>query len=311
MFRFTSFKELIKRNLRTKILSVVCSVVLFIIVKNFEEKEMARVVQIKIVPLPDMAVVGPTEKLTNATIKIHQLFPTWPSEKELMGELHIKEKTVGKFLLQITRECFPNLDKKYEILFEKPYVEVELDHLISKEVPIKPVLQGSLKEELTIDKIKIEPSNILLVGPKKKLKRIKNVTTHPISMSKMTQNINIKTKIAWDSNEFPGISLSNDKINVQIQLSMKKNRKILWSMPIDFVDKKKKIKIECRPKTVNIEIEALPNIIKKISPSDIHAQVELGNLEMGWQDRDVHVLLPKNVSCIRIIPNVVTIKYTP
>lgn len=207
-------------NFWLKFLSLVFSFVLFFIVRTDKETVFEKTVKIKIVTLSNMTVIGSNERYLTASIKIQNAFLSIPpTDNELTGEVDVTNNTVGKINIRVTKENFPHLPKNYFLFIDKPYIEVDLDKVVEKNLEIKPILIGKPLLNYTISKIKIYPKNVLFSGGSRDLEKINFINTVPINIDGIKETLT--TDVLLDVKEKASVKSDIKFVNVVIDVNKK------------------------------------------------------------------------------------------
>ncbi|MEN9529487.1 MAG: hypothetical protein RI932_1360 [Pseudomonadota bacterium] len=174
------------QNLGLKILALGFSLALFLIVRNQQVREFNRIVRVRFQTEQGVIVVGPTERIVNVTLRMPDtLFSRVPSDEELTGDVDLRKERLGKIRVGLSSENFPNLDKRYSLTMQEPWLDVELDRLETKKVTVKAVLQGSPKLGFEISRVTVNPSEVELTGARMALTKIDSISTIPVDVSNL------------------------------------------------------------------------------------------------------------------------------
>jgi len=173
-------------NFGLKILSVGFAVALFLIVRNQQVREFNRTVRVRLQTEQGVIVTGTPERVVNVTLRMPDtLFSRVPTDEELTGEIDLRKERLGKIRVAISGENFSNLDKRYSLTMHEPWLDVELDRLEVKKVPVKAVLQGSPKPGYEVSRVIINPSEIELTGARQSLSKLDSISTIPVDISNL------------------------------------------------------------------------------------------------------------------------------
>jgi YbbR domain-containing protein len=174
------------QNLGLKVLALGFALALFMIVRNQQVREFNRIVRVRFQTEQGVIVVGPTERIVNVTLRMPDtLFSRVPTDEELTGEVDLRKERLGKIRVGLSSENFPNLDKRYALTMQEPWLDVELDRLETKKVTVKAVLQGSPKSGFEISRVTVNPSEVELTGARMALAKIDSISTIPVDISNL------------------------------------------------------------------------------------------------------------------------------
>jgi YbbR domain-containing protein len=178
--------SLITHNPGLKLLSLAFSITLFLIVRSQQVREFNRTVRVQLQTEAGVLIMGPQERIANITLRMpDSLFTRMPSEEELTAQIDLRKEKLGKIRVNLSGENFPNLDKRYSVVVNDPWLDIELDRLIEKQVTVKAVLQGAPRLGYEIHKVVIDPPVIELTGAKQDLQKLESISTIPVDVSNL------------------------------------------------------------------------------------------------------------------------------
>ncbi|WP_397600183.1 hypothetical protein, partial [Silvanigrella sp.] len=132
------FIKLITNNFWLKVLSVLFAIVIFFIVRTDKDLSFEKIARVKLITSPSMIILGQKERTLDVTIKQqNSIFSISPTDMELTGEIEIISETPGRVRVKVSRENFPKLPKQYAMLIERPYIDVDIDKIQEKVLPIQ------------------------------------------------------------------------------------------------------------------------------------------------------------------------------
>jgi len=204
------------QNLGLKILSLGFAGALFLIVRNQQVREFNRIVRVRFQTEQGVIVMGPAERIVNVTLRMPDtLFSRVPSDEELTGEVDLRKERMGKIRVGLSSENFPNLDKRYSLTMQEPWLDVELDRIETKKVTVKAVLQGAPKAGFEISRVTVNPSEVELTGARTALTQIDSISTIPVDISNLgSKDYTAQAGLALDLGS--SFKPSFDKVTVKV-----------------------------------------------------------------------------------------------
>lgn len=303
--------NVIANNFWLKILSIVFAIVIFFIVRTDKDLSFDKVATVKLkTSSSSMIILGSKERSLDVTIRQqNSIFSISPSDNELLGEIDIVNQAPGRIRVKISRDNFPNLPKHYSMIIEKPYIDVEIDKLQEKTLPIQAVLKGNPKSGFIVDQVKVIPAFIKVSGARQQLARTQNIFTMPIIIEGIDKNLITKSNIELEeASDFH----SNEKsVLVSVTLTSKIFYRTFLEIPIKIKNKKLNSHLQLHPKTINVELSSQKDILSQIKSSDIDAYIDTSNLNPGWQDKSITIKLPNNVSIVKMLPDTISVHLNP
>ena len=213
----TTLLRFLTHNFWLKLLSILFAIVLFIVVRTDKEIVFARSVKIKIMTLPHMTVVGGKERTLEASIKVQSsVFALPPSEAELAGKLDVLSALPGHMTFRVSRENFPHLGKKYILFFENPYLDIQLDNLVEKELPIKPVLLGQPEGGYVITGVHLVPDKVTVKGASHEVGPLVALRTLPLQVEGLKSSLVLSTMVDKQGKE--NLVIPKDLVQVHIEV---------------------------------------------------------------------------------------------
>lgn len=300
----TSLWRLIIFNGRLKILSILFSGVIFLMVRTQQVREFPRLAKIHIVTSDSLVVIGSAERVIDVTVRLPEtLFSRQPTDDELVGELDISKVNIGKIRVRLSRENFPLLDKRYQLIISDPWIEIDLDAMQHKKVAVRAVLQGLPKEGLAIESVNVTPEMIEVSGPKRIISRIETLSTSAINIENIDQNFSSLSKIVID--EASSLKLAEEKVNVQVIVGAKKVIRAFHAVPVEINIPGK---FELRPSHVEVEIQGQKEVLDGLKPSDVRAFLDTEEMGAGWQEKRLKLKIPAGTSLVRVSPDSVSVQ---
>lgn len=185
-------------NLMLKLLAFVFALILWFFVMGEQrlEKGFAVPLELKNVPqglvvsseipsLVDVRIAGPRTALLNLapadlriTVDLDGLAPGVTSFKRLDETFSIPR------LLKITR-------------ISPAVVDVRLEKIQTKQVPVRTVFTGLLPENLQIEKIVIRPEKVAVTGAGSELKNISEVVTESIDVAEVQESFSLQVPLNY------------------------------------------------------------------------------------------------------------------
>ncbi len=304
--------KMVINNFWLKVISVVFAIVLFSIVRTDKDMSFEKVAKIKLITAPSMIILGSSERTLDVTIKQqNSLFSVSPTDTELTGEIDILSETPGRVRVKVTKESFPNLPKHYAIFIDRPFIDVDIDKLQEKVIPVQAVLKGEPQPGLTIEKVTVLPSQIKVTGARQELARTQSLFTIPIIIEGIKNTLSTEANVELEDNS--SLNALEKNVKVTVTLSPRKYNRIFRAVPIEFTGASKNIisKLQIRPRVVDIEVSGEKDILKNLDPSDVRVILDTADLETGWQDKRVILKIPDNVTLVKMNPDTISVHLNP
>jgi YbbR domain-containing protein len=286
-----------------KILSLVFSLLLFLIVRTQQVREFSKTARVSIHSAANMIVVGNSERFVDVSVKLPEsLFSRQPSDEELVGEVDLSQEKPGKLRLRLSRDNFPLLDKRYTLTIHEAWFEVELDLLVQKSVSLRALLEGQPREGLEVERVIVNPENVILSGAKKELAKMDFLNTNPINIDGIDKNFSSLARIA--PSEGSSIKVDADKANIQVIVGPRKEQRVFRFVRAESTDPRI---VVLNPESVEVVVQGESSHLQSLSPKDIRVFVDSENFEKGRYNRKVRLKIPSNTSLVRVVPDSVEV----
>lgn len=296
--------KLLSHNGGLKFLSILFSVLLFLILRTQQTRELQRTAKLKINTAENVVLIGSWERPVDVTVRLpNSIFAGVPSESALMGELDLTREKPGKVRVHISRENFPLLDARYGLVIHEQWLDIELDAKVRKKVPVRAVLQGSPADQLIIEKTIVTPDEVEVRGARRELSNLDFLSTMPINVDGISNNMSANAKLSVD--EFSSMKTSSERVDVEIFVGAKLSRRIFENI---LVHANFPGKFKIMPTRIDVEVQGSEQAISKLRTSNIYAYVEPPQKQDEWNRERVLFRLPENVSLVRSAPETVSIK---
>jgi YbbR domain-containing protein len=292
----------VAKNFWLKLVSVCFALVLFLIVRTEQVREFNLTGRVKIVTSKDVVVVGARERAVELQIKLpNALFSVPPSEEQLTGLLDVSEQSVGRVRIRLSRYNFPSLDDRYLVNVIDPWIEVDLDEVITKRVPVRAVLQGLPAEGLSVERVLLNPEEIEVFGAKREVEVLETISTSPLNIAGIDQNFSAITKL--ELNESTSVQVPNDKVNVQVYVGRNFINRVFQKVPVS-VRNGKKTSGPTEPGYVVVELRGPAELLQRLTSSSVRAYVDAMERPAG----KVWVEVPEGTSLVSVAPEEVVLR---
>lgn len=224
------------------------------------------------------------------------------AEKPLAYSLDLSHLKQGLNVLTIDPDSFP-LAKPFEVMeISPPRVEISVDRVASRQVPVKPVWEGTLDPDYQLMNVVVQPQHVVILGPEKIVSEIQQVETQIISLPSATPGrieevtpLNLPHEIEAD----PGF------VNVRLQFGVK-TKGFTFELPLT-VENRTDYAASLAPAKIKAEVEVpLPLVrageVEQAVSASVLAEEFLGP---GSYPRTPRVVLPPGAKLLSLEPTYV------
>jgi hypothetical protein len=218
--------------------------------------------------------------------------------KKLTADIYIPPGKVGRYRIRISKDDIKNLNERLEIIIHEPYMDLFVDKLIERSIPVKEAIHGTPAEGYIVEKVNVEPKMINVKGIRNDLLKLRYVYTEPIDVSGYKDSRVLDVRLIS-----PGLgvdALSTDMVKVALQVGDSKINKRFGNIPVEIVGAEQSARV--KPQFVSILVQGVPAVLSTIKASDFKAFVEARGLASGRYEQDIKVKIPADTVLIETFP---------
>jgi hypothetical protein len=248
---------------------------------------------------------GDLNRLKPVTVRGPQ---AWLMEvpSRLTADIYIPPGKLGRYRVRLSKDDFQNMNERLEVIFHEPYLDLYIDRLMERIVPIKEAIHGTPAEGYIVEKVTIEPRNVTVKGIRTDLLKLRYVYTEPIDVSGLQESRVVETRLVS-----PGLgpeALSVNAARVSLQIGDSKINKRFGHIPIELVGNTGVASV--KPGFVAVLIQGVPGVLNFVKRTDFKAFVEVRELAPGRYEQDIKVKIPADTVLIETFPEkgIVTIE---
>lgn len=293
-------------RLLLKILSVFLAITLWFYVLNSEQLEIENKYLIKIDEPIGLAVSSKVPEFVSVKLSGSRAFISKlvVPDDPIILTLSKSEINNKKAILEIKESMIPvafGVDIK-EILPSS--IEVELDKVAQKKVPVKARFSGELDPKLRLVTSEIHPDKVTVKGPRSILKEIEYVSTQFLNLGELKVDGTVKVETVVDDRRV-SILEENKEVHFSYKVRSKNSNLSLSNIPIYFLSKNRNYKSSHY--TVDLELLVVDSDINKFDKKNIRVIAEM-NSNLDEEEVKLIAQLPAEAHLVSIKPEVVKIK---
>ncbi len=289
--------RLLFHNLGYKLLSILLAVIVWAIIQGEQVQEVGTEVHVTIHVAPGYGVRGDLQRVKAATIRGPQ---AWLIEvpQKLAADVFIPPGKLGRYRIRLSKDDVKNLNERLELVIHEPYIDLFVDRIGERTLPVKEVIHGSPPEGFAVENVTIEPKTVTVKGVRSDLLKLRYVYTEPIDVSGMQESHRNEVKLMNPG--FGPNALGTEKAEAFILIGDGKSKKRFAQVPIQLVGVVGKASV--KPQTISVSVQAGPEVLAKLKKSDVTALVDAKDLEAGRYELDVQIKLPAGTRLIETQP---------
>ncbi len=229
-------------------------------------------------------------------------------DKSLVYSLNLSNLKQGLNVFTLQPEMFP-LSKTFEVMeINPPRVDINVDRIASRQVPVKPIWEGALDPDYQLMEVVTSPKEVIVRGPEKIVNDIQQLETQVITLPSATPGgieevvpLNLPNEIEAD----PGF------VNVKLVFGVK-TKPFSFTLPLT-LDNRSAYEATLQPDQIVAEVEIpLPIVragdVEQAVSASVVAEEFLGP---GPYPRSPRVVLPPGARLLSIKPAYVELTLHP
>ncbi len=289
----------LSQNLFLKLLSLAFAVLLwfFVVLEDKVEKEVPAEIKIKNIPQGLILVKKPPEFVmvhVNGPRSILRNLERNP----LTITLNLEDFGPGKHLIKIKAK-YLNLPAGLKVIkITPPQIEIVLEKVASKTVPVEPGIYGSPPPGWKIVSIQVKPKKVKVSGPQSVISKLKRVRTKAVDINGATKDIKKEVSL----NLPPLVKAEPDKVELYVKIVEHIVTREIKDLPVQVLGLKKKFKIKLYAEKVDVVLQGPERVLKTLSDLEIEAYIDVSHLAPGRYWLKVKLRVPPEIKVLKVEP---------
>ncbi len=300
-----NWHDIFVRDWHLKLIALAFSVTLWSFVVGQEKAEIGLSIPLEIINLPsnlviandipsdvEIRVFGPRSIIRNV------------AAQNLTKVIDLKDASPGKMVIHLAADDF-SLPGGVKVLRIKPsIIEIELQPLLRKTVPVKPVLENQPAPGYEVEKVIVQPLATQISGPAKEVSKIRELVLSPVDLTGARSTF---TAIATPNLQKLRISVEgSSKFRVTVYIRPKKGTRKIRHVPVRIFQGPYKVSVW--PTEVTVKLCGEIPSLNKLRIEDINVSVNATSLKPGKYVVEPAAKGPPGFECLEIIPKKVRIR---
>ncbi|MEW6220580.1 MAG: CdaR family protein [Thermodesulfobacteriota bacterium] len=294
-----------------RLLSFLFAMFLWYFVVGEDKVDTTVIVPVEILNLPQgLVIANPFKKQLEVTVNGPRSVIRALGDQNLTRAVDLTRATPGPVVIQNqTADIrFPRGVTVQRI--QPSHINLLLDTLIRKELPIRPLADGQPAEGFVVHSVTVEPAKLDISGPKSFLSPLDYLTTDPIDVRGLSASTTRLVHLALN----PSLSelIGDTVVTAQIAILEKTEERLVRGVPVRITGNGPS-SVVLKPERVDIRAELPLSVIKgkKDLKSMFSAAVAVDGLTPGSQQRRVDAVGPERTRILAIEPPEVTVELPP
>jgi YbbR domain-containing protein len=272
----------VRNEIGLKIAALALAVFLWVNVAERREVEVLADLPIKYTNMPsDMTFADEVVEEAKARIRGRGKFLKWRLQNLYFA---IDLSAAGKDRI-VTHVVSPSEvvippDKEIEVLevIEPKAIRVELDKLITRKLPPKPILTGEVPEDkIMLGKAVADPPQVVIAGAEQIVGNLAAVATEAVDLGQLAKKEGVSARV--DLGGLPFVTSDVEEVTISARIESRKELGIP-SVPIEPLSDRG-IKAKFTPDSLDVVISGAESQVDSLDPQDLRLTVDVTNLPKG------------------------------
>ncbi|MBI4431705.1 MAG: hypothetical protein HY587_08350 [Candidatus Omnitrophica bacterium] len=288
----------ISENLWYKLGALFLALLVWNYVSHQELREIVRRIPLEIeMGNPNLTIIGERVKKLIVTFAVPERSIENFSESDIRGFHHIKlDRAVEKYIFRVSPNDIKRPKGSYRIKNIKPAeITVYIDELGTFKLPVQASIHGEAAAgyRVVTEEIKLDPEEVVMVGPIKKLGLLSQVLTEPIDVVGRTKSFRKKVKIR----QYVDIRPSSDiEIEAFISITEQFASKEFENVPVHILGPPFEVIIaEVDPALLSVKVTGPTRILDHLEIKDLLFYVDVTGLKRGDHEIPYGFRLPQEI----------------
>jgi YbbR domain-containing protein len=294
------------RHLGLKFLSVGVALGLWFTVAGERTVERMLLVPLELINPPEQLVLvesppGSVEvRVRGAAGRLSQL-----SASEIVAMIDLSLAKEGRMYAHLTPSQV-RAPVGIEVVDVKPgSVPLKFEKQVSRPVPVLPPIEGEPAPGFLAGEATVEPATVEVSGPESAMKRLKEVTTEPVSVSGLRSKVRQEVTIGLPDGSLRLASPGTVMVTVPIQ--QRAVDRLFTAVPVRVRNAGPGVSTQTVPAVVVVAVRGPKDAVEALRLVQVSASVDLAGLGPGRYNRPVRIDLAQDIVAIRTEPATVQI----
>jgi len=203
-------------NLWLKIAALVLAVLLWIFVSAKGQTEISLDVQIDYINVPKgLEISKRSAKTAVVVLRGHESLLKNVRQGDVRIAVDMGKAKEGEGVFSIRKDDVAAPRAASVVKIEPSSVKVVVEHVVVKEVPVRPVLSGSPEIGYSVRSVELKPKDVTIEGAASEVNKVTYLKTEPIDITGLAEDLRQEAEIALSGRN---IRTGTDKVNVVIRV---------------------------------------------------------------------------------------------
>jgi len=250
------------KNWVLKLISFFFALFLWYFVAGEDKVDMNVFIPIEIVNLPrDLVISNQFKKQLEVTVSGQRSLIRGLADQNISRSVDLSHAQPGKFVVENTPDSIPFPWGINVLRLQPATVTLLIDRLIDKQLPVKPVITGSLPAGYELTSVVLEPSTITITGPKNILEAEQGLTTNVLDITNMKKTT--LKQVSLDLSPVITDLIGETVVTAHINIAEKMIDRLINSIPLQLSSEQAE-RYQSPPTTITVRAEIPNSLISDI-----------------------------------------------
>ncbi|MDH4120116.1 MAG: CdaR family protein [Deltaproteobacteria bacterium] len=255
---------------------------------------------------PSMAITSDPPQSVNVHLRVPRYILADINSSQFQVVMDLSNQLPGRFnyTLDVRNVTYRNekVPDGVEILQVSPVqIPLTLEEMVSRRVPLRAKYSGTLAKGYEIERIRMIPSTLELMGPRTRMERVKEVFIKPLDLQDL--NASVEMLAVPDLPPLFRLANPNEQFMAEVAVVYMPQRVNLQNIPVLFENAA--YSWRANPTHINAKMIGPAAVVRLMNEKNVVAVVDLKGLEPGeYKGLEPQLELPPYVRILRQWPKV-------
>ena len=294
------------RHIGLKLLSVAIAVLLWMVIAGEQTVERGLRVPLELQFPPGLELLGDVP--TTADVRVRGASGTLSrlSPGDIVAVLDLRSARAGERLFHLPPEQVRAPFGVQVVQVTPPTVAVAFETTASRNVPIKPAIEGKPAAGYMIGKSSVDPPTVDVLGPESVVRRVGEALTEPVSVAGASSTVQETVTVGTLD---PAVRLKTQRTaKVTVQIVPAPLEQTIRDRPVHLRNLASNLTATVVPSEVDVTLRGSREALARIQPDDATAFVDLAGLGAGEYTLTVHAESSRDAGVTRIDPAALAVR---
>jgi YbbR domain-containing protein len=187
-----------------------------------------------------------------------------------------------------------------EANFQAPELEIRLDRLSQRELPVRPDFTGDPAEGLVLsDSLTVNPPLVTLSGPSRLIEQVEQVYTKAIRLDGLSGPAEVTARLAVPDSCL--IRVSPESVAVKLSFE-RSDERVLKNVPLAVTNRPDNYLVSFSPGTIDLVISGPRQAVQALEQSQVKITLDLKGLAPGKHQLQAAIMLPEKLLLVAASP---------